>query len=1110
MKKHFTNLVSLAAAFALGVSSANAEVEIKDVQNYFEGFDNVATGKDQLAIGWNRIPDITNLGTIDTYRVEGIGGMEDERSSNLQVFSVQYQETWDDESGASYKTDDLILTPELKGHVEFYLKYKGQKSSYNTWKPSINIYKCTDNNDWTFSKGEEITIPAVTIPTDDWVKVALDVDDWTILGLRLENVYFDSFSADWAKIPQVQYLQLTGFQCLDGYSVYTDENGDVDMHFSIKVTNRGNQPITTDQSDFNIELQNQMQIVGTFPIDKDLEVGEVYEFTFTQPWKLKKLTEAETLYLQCVENISRHASSTSLQVRVEVFAPILSAFDGENELKGYLDLGVFNGNKELTLNFKNLGGKELNVNSITAPAGVTVDVTTPFKLASHQSKAVKFTFDDNGSIAGDIKIESDGIEPSVTELHYYGAGVDEETYSTSFDGKEIPARWFLEKKDAWIGNDRMGEALRSATSSSYMGKLISPLMTFGENGKVTMSISRWATWTETKLNVYTSTDRKTWTAVATLSSNNENTVFPESQYKFAALEIPVGAGDKYIAIEGLYANIDNFTGGKLIDVDNDIFIHSFTADSEGMVNYPITAALSLQNLGSKSLGAADYKAEVIINDSVYFTYPSAPTLKNTATGATEIKLDFTPHTAVAEGKIWARITVGDYVVESDSLNIVIAPEVAIATKQVGKMDADRSTANVPIRSGFNNSYSEFIYTAEMLGIKAGEKISGIAFPYLITFDRVAEKNITIWMQTTDTQRVTKPETGKAFSTDGMVKVYDNSITLQKTTPSGIFSNYAMLEFPFETPYDYDGKNIRFIIKMTSSAFVAADFLHFTDGTAIFTYSDDPINLSNVEVDLAWSLPVAILNLEKSATIVSGIITDGNDPIENARVDLSSKNVLYSATTDADGKYAISIIQTDLEYNINVAAHTFVDYKSDAAKYPTTVEIDTIAMTSNTIDPNTINVVTDQDCATITWGKLTPGSLDSNVGYTLDLDGEKIVAYTGSPEIDLANLSEGKHTIEIAAIFEPTGTKTAAAKSEFVIELNSLSNNIANRPSITTGKGYISITSNDNALAKLFATDGTLITTKVVKGHTALPCPSGLYILQTTINNRTFTNKVIVK
>lgn len=497
MKKLLCETCALVCAVALAGQAfdASAEIEIKEVDNYFEGFDNVATGKDQLAIGWHRIPDITNLGTIDTYRIEGLGGMDDERSVNSQVFSVQYQETWDDESGVSYKTDDLILTPELKGHVEFFLKYKGRAESYNTWKPSVNIYKCTDNFDFTYSKGEEIVIDPVTIPTDSWVKVSLDVADWTILGLRLENVYFDSFSATTARIPQVQYLQMTGFTCLDGTTVYTDEKGNADLNFSIKVTNRGNIPISKDQEDFSIELQNSMTTVGTFPIGVDMQPGDVTEFKFTQPWKLKKITEAEVLNLQCVENISRHASSTALAVRVEVFAPILGITLDGAEVKDYIDLKTFEGDKKLALEFANLGGKELNITSLTLPENVKTDATMPLSIAPRAKVPVTFTISASGAVAGNIEIESDGIAPSPSKIHYYGASVPGGTCVATFDGKKLPARWMLENKDAWIGNDRMGEAMRSATSASTAGKLISPLMSFGQGGKVTMSLGRWATWT---------------------------------------------------------------------------------------------------------------------------------------------------------------------------------------------------------------------------------------------------------------------------------------------------------------------------------------------------------------------------------------------------------------------------------------------------------------------------------------------------------------------------------------------------------------------------------------------------------------------------------------
>ena len=127
---------------------------------------------------------------------------------------------------------------------------------------------------------------------------------------------------------------------------------------------------------------------------------------------------------------------------------------------------------------------------------------------------------------------SPGFAPDVTSYDY-DAPISEsgqltpkyhalrKTLAKYYDGKKLPARWMLENKDAWIGNDRMGEAMRSATSASTAGKLISPLMSFGQDGKVTMSLGRWATWTESKLTVYTSDDRVNWTEVAKVSSKSK-------------------------------------------------------------------------------------------------------------------------------------------------------------------------------------------------------------------------------------------------------------------------------------------------------------------------------------------------------------------------------------------------------------------------------------------------------------------------------------------------------------------------------------------------------------------------------------------------------------
>jgi len=1111
MKKLLQRMFVLASTFMLAAqtSQVSAETEIKEVSNYFEGFDNVATGKDQLAIGWHRIPDITNLGTIDTYRVEALGGMKDDRSVNDQVFSVQYQETWDDETGVSYKTDDLILTPEVKGHVEFYLKYKGQAESYNTWRPSVNIYECTDNLDFSYSKGAEIEIAPVTIPIDSWVKVSVDVTDWTILGLRLENVYFDSFSADLARIPQVQYLQMTGFQCIGGNTVYADEQGNAEINFSIKITNRGNLPISKDQENFNIELQNSMQTIGTYPIGRDMNPGESIEFKFMQPWKLKKITEAETLNLQCVENISRHASSTSQTVRVEVFAPILNITLGDTEIKEYLDLGIFSGSGRKTLNFANLGSKALNITSLKLPEGVKTDFVAPAEIKAHGQLPVSLSFEGKGAIAGNIEIESDGIAPSPSKIHYYGASVEPDIYGTTFDGLTVPARWILENKDAWIGNDRIGQAMRSATSKSSAGKMISPLMTFAEGGKVTMSLSRWATWTESWIKVYTSEDRVNWTEVAHMSSNDENSAFPASQWEFAAYEVPVAAGDKYIAVEGLYANIDNLTGGVLADVDKDVYIHSFTADSKGMVNYPVSATLSVQNIGTADLSAKDYIVEILIDGETAGMADRLETLSKDAVKATDIKVTFTPHKAVESGKITARLSAGDYSTEAIPADITIAKEVIDASKIVGTFNADRSGSNIPMRTGDNNSYSEFIYTAELLGLDKGEKLTAIAFPYSIMADRTAIKNVRIWLQNTYTPKTLRPEAGKAFDVSEMTNVVETSVTLTKTTPSGIFDKYALLEFAFDKAFEYDGRNLRVIVETKSSAFIASEFLNFAGGNTVYTSSDNAINLATVEPDLLPALPVAILTLDKQAIAVTGKITDGTDALSGTSVRFVAGNVLYEAESDVNGVFTAYIMQSDLSYIGNLAAHGYKDFEIAESHYTTATDLGDIAMTANVVA--SVTVTPDSDKALLSWEAVIPGSADSGVSYDIYLDGAKIKDNYENTEYTLESLSDGLHKVGIAAVFAPSATSTQPTETEFTISLSSLSDVAMSDIKVSAGKNSIDIYTPASAHVYLYNAAGMLIAdTDIEAGANSIAAASGIYLLKVVTAEESTTFKIAVK
>ena len=54
-----------------------------------------------------------------------------------------------------------------------------------------------------------------------------------------------------------------------------------------------------------------------------------------------------------------------------------------------------------------------------------------------------------------------------------------------------------------------------------------------------------------------------------------------------------------------------------------------------------------------------------------------------------------------------------------------------------------------------------------------------------------------------------------------------------------------------------------------------------------------------------------------------------DAIEGALVTLTSGDVIYSGTSDAEGHYQIPVVQTDKEYNVKVTKEGYLDYEEEA-------------------------------------------------------------------------------------------------------------------------------------------------------------------------------------
>ncbi len=1089
-------LLPFLSAVAIAVTAPPAHsLEYKTVDNYFEGFDNVQTGSNQSAIGWGRIFDYTPLGAID-YRLEAIGGMADERSTNTNVLSVQWQETWDDETGSVYSTEDMIVTPLVSGKVQFFLSKKGSQASSI---PKIKAYKCYRNEDFSFSLGDPIELGDLSITSKEWTQVDFELDAPACVALWMEHCYFDSFSADEAQIPQLRTVQLNGFLA-DEYAVNADRDGKLEFKLKVRATNRGNLPLLATDDDFTIEVAAGTDVLTTIPVGVDLAPGEETYVNFTLPYQLAYPTKDEQLTLRCIENVSRTVSYTTITLTAKAHVPVLGITVGGQSVST-LNLGLFEGAKEMELKLANTGSAPLEITSITLPTGVTLDIAAPLTLNSGETKTGVLTISPDGTLAGDVVIESNTYG-DVKGFSVLGAKVAPGTYTEDFSAGIVPARWIITKSGAWTAQ-REG-VLRSATSTSSAAKAILPKLKITEDSKLIFALTRTtrATYYECFVKVFVSDDRMTWTEIGKISSKDADSAMPDyDSYSFAQFDVP--AGEKYLAFEGVYVNIDNIAVGALADISHDIYLHAFSADKTGMVNYPVAAAVTLQNAGPQVLGSDHYAVELLVDGTPVAKLDDAGEFDNAGATTKEFKFSFIPHAVCDESSVSARITAGDHVVESAPSTISITGEVLNTDVLVGTLNVDDELSNIPVRAGDNNSYSEFVYTASQLGLEKGDKIAALSFYYFINAERNPTKTIKVWVENTDLTAPPAPETGKAFAdTTLMTRVACKDFLFARTTDR-VFDKYSLLTIPFDESFEYDGASLRFIVAQESSDFVAASFLVFRGGSTLWTSDDNLVTAKRATPTKAYFMPAALLCLDKSAPVISGKITDGETPLEGAEVTLESDGVEYYGTTDSEGAFGIAVLQASRSYGTKVAAHAFKDAAFEPSIFAGDTALDDIALASNA--PVAESISFDTETATLSWDAVEPGSLDSGVTYTVLLDGETAASGLAGTTHTFAGFIPGEHTIGVCAVFEPTGARSEVAQVK--VAPSGIASAAVESVKVSVCTGGVLVEAAGRCEVDVYGVDGRKVAHSLAAGKIALP--AGVYVVR-AVADRTLTVKVAVK
>ncbi|MBS7284345.1 MAG: carboxypeptidase regulatory-like domain-containing protein, partial [Prevotella sp.] len=415
-------------------------------------------------------------------------------------------------------------------------------------------------------------------------------------------------------------------------------------------------------------------------------------------------------------------------------------------------------------------------------------------------------------------------------------------------------------------------------------------------------------------------------------------------------------------------------GFELVDVAHDAMVSAQELPVTGMVNYEYKASATLKNIHKDAEASGNYTATLYVNSEAVAT---ATSVDIAAAGSAAFDFAYTPHAAgTFETYIEFAFTDG-YKVQSEKVSLTISEEKGTKAEEIGT--SNTTSSNVPIKSNYKKTDSEIIYTAERLGFTGQQKITGVIFKGSYSNSDL-EKSVKVYLQNVDDEELTMTK-GEALDVTGMTLVYDG----KKTLVSGVEN---LLDIQFDSPFTYEkGKNLRMIISVVSDTYKSgATFNHDnTDNSHCkYRYSDGDILKATVYT--SSSLPVANFTIEVLPATVSGIVTtvDGTSPLANAEVTLTSDNVIYRATTDAEGKYKATVYQVEKTYSATMKKDAVEKTKTDITFAPDqTTEVNFIldgAVTFKKGQASTLILATAPDAAKGDYYELSAVS-DNQVVFT---------------------------------------------------------------------------------------------------------------------------------
>ncbi len=973
-------------------------------------------------------------------------------------------------------TTDLLVTPKLNGASSIYVK-KTKASG------TVKFYKVTKSG-ISYSRGSQISVTLPTLSTDEFVKVEIPEQTDAYVGIYGSCVIFDNFEADDADVTPVKGLTVTGVKNNSGSTVNCDADNNFTLNFTATIMNTGDVVLNPGDEGYSLSIVNYSRdnaVISTTSITEALAVGATTIVNITGTAAYADYPDRNRY--DVMENIT-HTSKMAEWIEFKPYLPAVSLRSADNtkiEAGATIDYGRTTEPVTKTFTLNNTGAAPLNLTAITLPEGFSTDVTFPLNIAAGESSEINIKLDADkfGVFFGDVTFKVDNIDDFVIKVN--GIVMDPSKYFVTFEDQKIPVGAIAEK--SWSVAENGTSDNRYSLSHGSRGdgtetKFITPLLKVTEGEVMTVDVARTnfkSYGSDIYLKVYYSADRKTWTEVKSIASTElSGTRIDYNKFisKFTTFNIEgVPAGNYYIGFGACYTTIDNIYGFEKVDIAHDWLITSAEVAASGMVNKEYTAKVTVKNNNDKEVEADSYTATLYVGRQAI----ASETVPAIAVGESQdFIFNFTPNTAgTFDAYVVFKDNNDDYSVSTDVVELTIAEEAATDVMQIGEVNS--TGVYVPLALNWNNSESQAVYTADQLGLKSGDKIGSLTWKGYNSADNLVA-TVEVYLANVENETLASSE---VLNTGDMTQVYSGSYTFKKE--GGYGNTVDHLSINISEPFVYAGQSLCIVVKSKSDTY-KQNYFEVTNinGQCVSKQWDNTGNEPTSYT--ARQLPVVYVGVVKDPVVISGTVKSGDDAIEGAVVTMKSDDVIYTATTDAEGAYSLNVIQKDLTYDLTVAAAGYETY-TESGITPETTDAKNFSLTALETETGTISAagystfsnlnraaqITDAEVytaklngTTLTLTKVEDGKVPANTGVILKGTEGNVTTYTVTYGVSATELTNNDL---IAAKAETVGNGNICvlAKRDGVVGFYTLADN----NKVGLGKAYIELPAGSEAKALTF-------------------------------------------